>query len=90
MCKIAICGIQANKKKKPSNKALETLSSILENFDENNDITVLSGIHQIPKFEKDLTTIVQSLNQEMFYIVKTIPNLLNGLKNILINSSHYN
>ena len=52
MCKIAICGIQANKKKKPSINALET-SSILENFDENNDITVLSGIHQIPKFEKD-------------------------------------
>ena len=59
MCKIAICGIQANKKK-PSINTLET-SSILENFDENNDITVLSGIHQIPKFEKDLITIVQSL-----------------------------
>ena len=73
------------------------LSPFLDNFDENNDVTVISGIHE----EKDLTTIVQSLmcakvflnlmiiaailyflNQEMFYIVKTTPNLLNILKNI--------
>ena len=65
-CKVAICGLQANKKEEAIDrvgKALGTLSPILENFDEENSIPAISGIHHIPKFDKDLKTIVQSLRR---------------------------
>ena len=55
-----MCKLQANKKEEPIDqvgKALETLPPFLDNFDENNDVTVLCGIHE----EKNLTTIIQSL-----------------------------
>ena len=58
--------LQANKKEEAIDrvgKALGTLSPILENFDEENSISALSGIHHIPKFDKDLKTIVQSLRR---------------------------
>ena len=44
-CKISICGLQANKKEEPVDqvgKPLGTLSPFLDNFDENNDVTVLA------------------------------------------------
>ena len=63
-CKVAICGLQANKKEEAIDrvgKALGILSPILEIFDEENSIPVISGIHHIPKFDKDLKTIVLSV-----------------------------
>ena len=72
-CKVAICGLQANKKEEAIDrvgKALGTLSPILENFDEENSIPALSGIHHIPKFDKDLKTM-----SKVYGVLRFSPNL---------------
>ena len=73
-------------------KVLGTLSPFLENFDEENSIPVLSGIHHkkllskvygVLRFSPNLpitAVIFRFQNPGMFCTVKTTPNLFNGSK----------
>lgn len=63
-CKDALYGLGANKTPKAIThfgKAIGTMKSIVDNYDETTTVTAPSGQHSVPSFQKDQDMIVQDL-----------------------------
>lgn len=66
VCKDAIRGLRANKVDAAITRigrALGTISPVLDQFDDQNNVTKLSGAHKAPSAEKDRDIIIQHLQK---------------------------
>ena len=75
LCKDCVKGLRSNKTKDAivrCGKALGTLNTVLNNFDENNNVPTVSDAHHSPSFKQDLNLIVEELQQTKVFDV--IPN----------------
>lgn len=75
LCKDCVKGLRFNKTKDAivrCGKALGTLNTVLNNFDENSNVPTVSDAHHSPSFKQDLNLIVEELQQTKVFDV--IPN----------------
>lgn len=64
LCKGAITGLGANKSQRGITRAAEalgTITPVLSNYDSDNKVAVVSGIHNAPPQEKDVKKVVNQL-----------------------------
>ena len=73
LCKESVRGLRANKTEKAIirvGKILGTLAPLLDNYDIDNNVGVVSGAHRTPSIEKDRDLIVQHLQQCKFFTLQ--------------------
>ena len=69
LCKESVRGLRANKTEKAIihvGKILGTLAPLLDNYDIDNNVGVVSGAHRTSSIEKDRDLIVQHLHSAKF------------------------
>lgn len=70
LCKESVRGLQANKTEKAIikiGKTLGTVAPLLDNFDQENNISHTSGAHKVPSTEKDVNLIVEHLHKSKIF-----------------------